>query len=104
MTELIQKLSSTANMIKLDNGNLAIRCHWTDVVERDGEELILRMGDYPTLLTRKWINKGIKMLGFCIEAGVFQKDYEQYIEYDGIVVSFIENMRIPVRSWRCKGY
>jgi hypothetical protein len=86
------KITGRATNIQTTNGNTVIRYHATDVVSFNAKEIVLNSGGWRTATTKTRMNQAAGQ--FDLGYSVFQKDFDWFVDYRGLVVGFEDNMRL----------
>ena len=81
-----EKIGNHKTMIYVENGEIKVRYHSTDVVSFTAEKIMLNTGGWETATTKLRMNQVSNQfkLGFT----VYQKDWEWFVAYRGEVIPF----------------
>ena len=88
------KLSSYRTSIESDYDHpLIVRYHKTAIVKRDNAGVItLNSGGWRTVTTKRKMNQASHQFG--LGYGVFQKDFDWYVDFNGATVEFEDGMEL----------
>ena len=85
------KIGKHKTTVKVENGNLSVTYHWTEIVKDDlaSRTITFNNGGFETATTKTRINQTLNQ--YNIPFRVFQKDFGWYIVQDGKVIDFVNN-------------
>lgn len=73
-----------------DNGMMVCKLHQTDVVKWDHEKIILKSGGWQTVTTKTRMTQVSNQ--FNLPFGVFQRDFEWFVDWKGEEIPFEDGM------------
>ena len=86
----LQQVGSHKTTIYTTGGYTCVKYHDTDVVKFNYHEVILNSGGFRTSTTKLRMNQAASEFGLGYR--VFQKNFEWFVQYNGVVYNFIDGM------------
>jgi hypothetical protein len=82
-------ISKSCRIINYINGDKTIRLYSTDILQFEGDKIILNSGGYRTNLTKNRINENLP-----VGITVYQKDFQWYVNFKGQEIKFEDNLEL----------
>ena len=88
----MQRLGKSNTVVLRIGGKTRVILHETEVVKFDTESIWLDSGGWETVTTKARMNQASNE--FNLGYGVYQKDYQWYVDFRGETYKFVDGMRL----------